>query len=140
MSSQRSAHGVELSGAAIGKDLLERLGRQVGAAEKLEALSLGPHPASPASPRRQAAERDRARLRTAATLPGPASSATRTRADPTTTPSASFAARRAVSGVEIPKPTAIGRPPAALRARRTVSGSSRARAERGPVGPGRETT
>ena len=71
--------------------------------------------------RRQArGERPRQATPTAASRRGPASSAARTRADPTTTPSASDAARDAASGVAMPKPIAIGSAPAAFRARRTV--------------------
>ena len=51
------------------------------------------------------------------------------------------AARRAArSGVAIPNPTAIGREPAARRARLTVSERSAGRSRRAPVVPGRETT
>src|SRR5450432_3018603 len=113
---------------------------------------VSPHPPSTSLSRRlpglrtHASERDRASRVTLSITPStehsasPASSTARIRAEPTTIPSARPAASAAPPGVEIPNPTARGKPPAALLARRTVSGREASSAPRAPVIPARDTT
>ena len=102
---QRHPDRVVLASRTVAQDLVEGLLRQVGPAQELEVLPFGPHQTL----RRQALARRLASPATAGSRPRPAaSSAARTRAEPTITPSASRAARRAASGVAIPKPIASG--------------------------------
>ena len=72
------------------------------------------------------------------TAAGPPSSAARTMRVPTITPSARSATRAALSGLEIPKPTATGTP-VAERTSATVSESSGGSSARSPVVPATET-
>ena len=126
MRGQGLPDGVVLPRGAVAEDLLESFGGEVGPAQELQALRFGSH-ALALFLRRQAPARLRARDSTAATRPWPSRSAAATSAEPTTTPSASRAARRAPSGVEMPNPIAIGSSPAASRARATVAERSRGR-------------